>query len=126
MNSSQILIATTLVALIGAGSAFAAEGAQDFPASQALSSQSRNDVKSELAAARRDGADAYREASPAPSPASTITRTQVMAETREAMRLGLVGSNEAGQPVATPAEQESIRLAGLRATESTSLAHAAQ
>ena len=58
----------------------------------------------------------YTEASPAPAPASTITRTQVVAELREAQRRGLVGvSNEGGFGIATLAEQESIRAAGLRA-----------
>jgi hypothetical protein len=126
MNSSKILIATTLVALIGAGSAFAAEGTQDFTAGQTLSSQSRAEVLGELAAARRDGTASYREATPAPIPASTVTRTQVIAEAREAMRLGLASSNEGGQHIATPTEQESVRLAGLSAIESPRLARAAQ
>ena len=115
--NSKIIIATTLIALVGAGSAFAQEGTQDFPAAQFLSSKSRADVKAELATAQRNGTlITYTEASPAPAPASTITRTQVVAELREAQRLGLVGvSNEGGFGIATLAEQESIRAAGLRA-----------
>jgi Domain of unknown function (DUF4148) len=115
--NSKIIIATTLIALVGAGSAFAQEGTQDFPAAQFLSSKSRADVKAELANAQRNGTlVAYTEASPAQVPASTLTRTQVVAELREAQRLGLVGvSNEGDFRIATPAQQESIRAAGLRA-----------
>lgn len=120
--NSKLIIATTLIALVGAGSAFAQEGTQDFPAAQTLSTKSRADVKSELAAAQRAGTVGYGEASPAPVPASTLTRTQVVAELREAQRLGLVGaSNEGDARIATKAELESIRLAGLRAVD-TSLA----
>jgi Domain of unknown function (DUF4148) len=115
--NSKIIIATTLIALVGAGSAFAQEGTQDFPAAQFLSSQSRADVKAELANAQRNGTlVTYTEASPTQVPASTLTRTQVVAELREAQRLGLVGvSNEGDFRIATPAQQESIRAAGLRA-----------
>ena len=115
--NSKIIIATTLIALVGAGSAFAQEGTQDFPAAQFLSSNSRADVKAELATAQRNGTlVTYTEASPAPVPGSELTRTQVVAELREAQRLGLVGvSNEGQYRIATQAEQESIRAAGLRA-----------
>ncbi len=115
--NSKIIIATTLIALVGAGSAFAQEGTQDFPAAQFLSSQSRADVKAELATAQRNGtAFTYTEASPAPVPVSGLTRAQVVAELREAQRLGLVGiSNEGDFRIATQAEQASIRAAGLRA-----------
>ena len=115
--NSKIIIATTLIALVGAGSAFAQEGTQDFPAAQFLSSKSRVEVKAELATAQRNGTlVTYTEASPAPVPASALTRTQVVAELREAQRLGLVGiSNEGDFRIATQAEQASIRAAGLRA-----------
>lgn len=116
MNNSKIIIATTLIALIGAGSAFAQEGTQDFPAAQALSSKSRADVKSELAAAQRAGTISHGEASSAPVPASTLTRKQVVAELREAQRLGLVNAdNEGNLRIPTPAENEAVRQAGLRA-----------
>ena len=119
-RKTLIATVTTLVALVGAGSAFAQEATQGFPAAQVLSSKSRADVKSELAAAQRTGTFGYAEASPEPFAASTITRTQVLAETREAQRLGLLGeSNEAGVRIATPAEQEAIRSAGLRAIETS-------
>jgi len=119
MNSTKMIVATTLVALIGVGSAFAQEGTQDFPA-QAMSKQSRSDIRNELGAARSEGSVSYREASPAPVAASTLTRRQVMAETKEAMRLGLVGTTNEGQlRIATPAEQEAIRQAGLRAIDNS-------
>ena len=118
--NSKIVIATTLIALIGAGSAFAQEGTQDFPAAQTLSSKSRADVKSEAVAAQRAGTISYGEASPSPVPASTLTRKQVVAELREAQRLGLVNtSNEGNLRIATSAELESIRSAGVRAVNST-------
>ena len=115
--NSKIIIATTLIALVGAGSAFAQEGTQDFPAAQYLSSKSRADVKAELATAQRNGTlVTYNEASPSQVPASTMTRTQVVAELREAQRLGLVDTaNEGDVRLATQAEQASIRAAGLRA-----------
>jgi hypothetical protein len=121
--NTKIILATAFVAVVGAGSAFAQEGTQDFPAAQSLSSKSRAEVKAELAAAQRSGvAYTYGEASPAPVAISTMTRAQVVAELREAQRLGLVGaSNEGDMRIATPAEQQAIRSAGLRAID-TSLA----
>lgn len=115
MNRSHIVIATTFAAFLGTGAAFAAEGTQDFPATQTYSTQSRAVVKAELVAAQRAGTIETGEASARPTPASTLTRTQVVAEAREATRLGLVSVNEGGQRQATPAELESIRLAGERA-----------
>ncbi len=117
--NSKLVIATTLLALAGAGSAFAQEGTQDFPAAQFLSTKSRAEVMSEGAALQRAGVvTSYGEASPAPVPASTMTRKQVVAELREAQRLGLLfASNEGEIRQATPAEQESIRSAGLRAID---------
>lgn len=47
---------------------------------------------------------------------STKTRSQVLAELAEARRLGLIGHGD--QPViATPAQNEQVRLAGLRALQ---------
>ena len=120
--NSKIVIATTLVALIGAGSAFAQEGTQDFPAAQMLSTQSRAAVKSQLATTQRTDTLSYGEASATPVPASTMTRVQVVAELREAQRLGLVDAdNEGSFRIPTAAENEAVRQAGLRAVN-TSLA----
>ena len=46
---------------------------------------------------------------------STKSRAQVAAEGREALRLGVVGHGEGPAPVLTPAQAESIRMAGLQA-----------
>jgi hypothetical protein len=54
------------------------------------------------------------EASAAPKAASTLSRAQVQAETREALRLGVIGSDEGSVRVASPAQAEQIRAAGLR------------
>ena len=121
-RTTLIAAATAFIALAGAGSAFAVEGTQDFSNIQTLSSQSRDAVRSELAAAVRTGALVRGEASAAPVAASSQSRAVVAAETREALRLGVVGSNEAEIRVATPAQQEPIRLAGVRAVEGTSVA----
>lgn len=125
--NSKLVIATTLIALAGAGSAFAQEGTQEFRATQTLSSQSRADVKAELAAAQRAGTVTvygYSEASPAPVAASTLTRTQVQAEAREALRLGLAPQTEATR-TATAADLDAIRVAGQRAVQ-TAVAQAAR
>ena len=50
---------------------------------------------------------------------STKTRVQVAAEAGEALRLGLIGQGEGPAPVATPAQAEMIRMAGLQALSST-------
>lgn len=117
MNAKTLIAATLVVAFAGAGSAFAQEGTQDFPNVQLLSSKSRAEVRAELLAAQRDGTLQHYngEASPAPLAASTLTRAQVLAETREAVRLGLAGADETGPRIATPQQAEQIRAAGLRA-----------
>jgi hypothetical protein len=43
------------------------------------------------------------------------TRAQVVAETREAARLGLLNHGEAGPPEATPEQTHQIEEAGIRA-----------
>lgn len=117
MNRNVLIATTTLVALLGAGSAFAVEATQDDAI--AVSSASRDSVKAQLASASRNGFVRLTEASPEPVAQSTVTRTQVMAELREAQRLGVAGisSNEAGARVATAEQAEAIRQAGLRAVE---------
>lgn len=114
----RIAIVTALVALVGAGSVFAAEGTQDFQPSSIVSTQSRADVMADTASAQRAGlSTSYGEASPAPQASSTITRAQVIAETREAERLGLLDRNDGYAPQATAAQLEQIRQAGLRAVQ---------
>lgn len=50
---------------------------------------------------------------------SMLTRAQVLAESAEAHRLGLIAYGDGVAPVATPAQLESIRMAGLRALTMT-------
>jgi hypothetical protein len=111
--NAKYTIATALIALAGVGSAFAAEGTQDFPAG-GISSQSRAAVQADLKDAQRSGTIVVGEASAQPVAKSTLTRTQVVAEAKEAMRLGLL---EGGEVIkfATPEQAEQIRLAGERA-----------
>jgi hypothetical protein len=116
MKKLSIALAAALL-LGSAGGAFAVEATQDFPATEILSTKTRAEVKRELLAAEAQGPISYGEASPEPLALSTMPRAQVVAEMKEAQRLGLLGadSNEAGLRIATPAEQESIRQAGLHA-----------
>ncbi|HEY0855862.1 MAG TPA: hypothetical protein VGE16_02325 [Albitalea sp.] len=118
-RKTLIAAATALIALAGAGSAFAIEATQDFRAADVTSTQSRDDVKRERDAAQRDGSLGHGEASPAPDAVSTLTRPQVLAELREAQRLNLAASNEGEQRIATAAESASIRSAGLRAVQTS-------
>lgn len=111
--NAKFTIATALVALVAAGSAFAAEGTQDFPAG-GISSLPRAEVRADLANALRAGTVYTIEASAAPVAKSTLTRTQVAAEAREAQRLGLLDAGEVTK-FATPAQAEQIRMAGERA-----------
>ena len=115
--NSKIIIATTLIALVGAGSAFAQEGTQDFPAPVLKSSTTRAEVIADLKAAPRGEVASYGEASVAPKAASQLSRAQVVAETREAVRLGLTETSDGSVRVATPAQLEQIRAAGLRALD---------
>lgn len=116
MNRNALIAAvTTLIALTGAGSAFAVEGTQDDP--QAVSSISRADVRRDAQAGLNQG-----EASVAPVASSSLSRVQVAAEAREAVRLGVAHGTEAGAAVATAEQLQSIRLAGLRAAGDTAIA----
>jgi hypothetical protein len=117
LMQTKIVIAIALIALAGAGSAFAQEGTQEFTNIQSLSTKSRAEVKAELFAAQRAGEVFYGEASPGPVARSTLTRTQVQAEAREAQRLGLTPFGEEQARAATPADLESIRIAGQRAID---------
>lgn len=117
---AKTLIATALVlSFAGAGAAFAQEGTQDFPMpqwKQPASSLTRTEVMAAAKAA--PAAETFAgEASAAPQAASMLSRAQVMAEAREAMRLGVIGVNEGTVRAATPAQLEQIRAAGLRALD---------
>lgn len=111
--NAKFTLATAIVALAAAGSAFAAEGTQDFPAG-GISSLPRAEVRTDLVDALRAGNVYTGEASATPVAKSSLTRTQVVAEAREAQRLGLLESGEVIK-IATPAQAEQIRMAGERA-----------
>ena len=128
MNAKTLIATALFVSFAGVGSAFAQEATQDFQPSSMLSTKSRAEVRAELLQAQRAGTletRNYAEASDAPAAASTLTRAQVVAESREALRLGATDANEADVRVATPAQQQLIRAAGLRALDH-SMAQAAQ
>ena len=127
MNRKILIAAAAAALLANAGGAFAVEATQDFPDATVLSTKTRAEVKRELAAAEAQGPVNYGEASPEPQAVSSMPRAQVVAEMKEAQQLGVLGasSNEAGAPIATPAEQEAIRQAGLAAI-GVNMAHSAQ
>jgi Domain of unknown function (DUF4148) len=87
----------------------------------------RDQVRAELAQARREGrlvqGEAAIERALFADFKSTLTRAQVMAEAREARRLGVLQPRYDGKTVLpTPAQAEAIRQAGLRAIGAEHLA----
>lgn len=114
MNAKTLIATALVLSFAGTGAAFAQEGTQDFPVPQWKSSITRAEVIATLKAAPA-AQMSYGEASTAPKAASSLSRAQVQAETREALRLGVIGSDEGAVRVATPAQAEQIRAAGLRA-----------
>ena len=95
-----------VVGLLGATSAFASDPYDPFSLGKASSSI---------------GQEVWRFVTPRTAPAST--RTRVVAELREAQRLGLVNSGGEGDiKVATAEQQQSITLAGGRAVENAAMA----
>ncbi|MGD9832471.1 MAG: DUF4148 domain-containing protein [Piscinibacter sp.] len=118
MNAKTLIATALVVSFAGTGAAFAQEATQDFPVPQWKSSITRAEVIATLKAAPAAQAS-YGEASTAPKAASTLSRTQVQAETREALRLGAIGSDEGMVRVATPAQAEQIRAEGLRVLDGT-------
>jgi Domain of unknown function (DUF4148) len=81
------------------------------------STVTRAEVRAEAVKALRDGQIAFGEAVPfiISTPADVKSRAQVVAETHEAIRLGLINKHEAVEHIGTPKQLEQIRLAGLRA-----------
>lgn len=117
MNAKTLIATALFVSFAGTGAAFAQEGTQDFPAPVLKSSTTRAEVIADLKAAPRGEVASYGEASVAPKAASQLSRAQVVAETREAVRLGLTETSDGNVRVATPAQLEQIRAAGLRALD---------
>jgi Domain of unknown function (DUF4148) len=84
------------------------------------SQRSRAEVQAEAVAAnkRRAGVVTYGDSPMLDrlrSTSSTLSRAQVRAEAIEARRLGLIERGDVEPRLPTPAEQESVRQAGLRA-----------
>ncbi len=116
MNAKSLIATALVLSFAGAGAAFAQEATQDFPVPQWKSSVTRSEVVATLKATPAAQV-AYGEASAAPQAASALSRAQVQAETREALRLGAIGSDEGAVRGASPAQAEQIRAAGLRALD---------
>ena len=109
--NAKAYFAVSALALLAATSSFAAEGTQEFTDFNALSTKSRAEVIAQIKGA---APQTIGEASVAPVAASTLQRVRVVAEAREALRLGLIGGSES-TPQATAAQVEQIRVAGDRA-----------
>jgi hypothetical protein len=111
--NAKAYFAISALSLFAATSSFAAEGTQEYTDFNALSTKSRAEVVAQTQ--RAGNAVQYvGEASAAPLAASTLQRVRVVAEAREALRLGLIGPSEA-VPAPTAVQIEQIRLAGERA-----------
>lgn len=107
MNAKIRFLAVSALALLGT-SAFAVEGEQ--PSTwMTPSTQSRVEVKA-AALQFHEGSGTVVAAS-----SGDVKRAQVVAEAREAIRLGLIPTYDGYSREATAAEQEQIRQAGLRA-----------
>lgn len=105
-RSTRILL--PLVLTVAAGAAMA----QNAPLTRA-------DVQAQAIAARDAGHFENMDTQPLVVPTGfSKTRAQVVAETAEAQRLGLVNNSEFPK-IATPEQAEQIRVAGLRAIGQT-------
>lgn len=121
MNTRTLtaVIALTAIASAFALPAMAQEATPDTFAS-VKSTASRDAVRAEAVAALKAGLIERGEASRSFTAfESTASRAQVAAEGREAQRLGLVAFGEGPAAVATPAQAEAIRSAGLKAIGQT-------
>jgi len=124
MFSKTLLVAAS-AALFSATGAIAQEATPAPEIEHFKSSKTRAEVVAETVAASQAGliarndADVQRIAGMGFQPYKS--RTQVAAETLEAKRLGLIAYGEMSMPVATPAQLESIRVAGERALMGQSL-----
>lgn len=124
---------TTLAALISATFlTFAAPLAMAQEATpdtwqQVQSTVSRDTVRAQAVAALKAGEIERGEASVDRSNfRPTLSRAQVAAEAREALRLGVLGFGEGPAYQPTPAQAEAIRLAGLKAIGQGTLVQASR
>ncbi|MFT3953784.1 MAG: DUF4148 domain-containing protein [Piscinibacter sp.] len=118
--ATRLFATTVLASLASAAMALDAEQSSSW---MTPSTKTRAEVMAEMQSAVRSGALPHNEASytvVASSSSSALTRTQVAAEAREAQRLGLTAVNDADVPVASAAQREQVRLAGLRAISTDS------
>jgi hypothetical protein len=119
MLKTKVLVAIPLAALSMA--AYAEAGDMSFFWEQmepVKSTVTRAQVQSGVAAAVARGEIPVGERGPVfIDPPSTRTRAQVLAELREAIRLGVHNPSEAGVPITTPAQEAQIAAAGRAAAK---------
>jgi hypothetical protein len=113
MNRSSSFIVAAF-ALVASATAFAGEATPDYAAAFS-SSVSRSAVAQAAVQARAAGQIAQGEFTVvADTTGPALSRAQVIAETREAVRLGAIVQGEQYR-FATPAQLQSIQMAGLQA-----------
>lgn len=93
------------------------------PASKIVSTLTRAEVQAQAIAARDAGHFDHMDTQPLIVPTgASKTRAQVVAETAEAQRLGLLNVSDTDYPkIATAEQAELVRQAGLRALSSTTV-----
>ena len=109
-----------LVAAIGFTAAASAQEATLLDTSNFQSTKSRAEVRAEAVGVAHSGEVTYFNDVVA---GNGLSRAQVQAEAREALRLGVLPRGEY-TPVATAAQLEQIRIAGLRAIAEAPVARA--
>lgn len=115
MNTRLTAIAL-LAAAFAAPAAMAQEATPDNWQAATASTVSREAVRADAIAALKAGLIEHGEASVSRTEfRPMLARALVAAEAREALRLGLVGFGEGPGAVATPAQADAIRMAGLQA-----------
>jgi len=125
---SRAQVRAETAAAVAAGEIIRGEGASGRPAGGNVhSTRAQSEVRAEAVAAVREGRIASGEQQQVDGQVfvSTETRAQVNAETRAAMRLGLMPRGQLLARDATAAEVEQIRLAGERARNAPTITAAA-
>jgi hypothetical protein len=115
--NTKLFSAITVAIISSFAAAAHADESWPGPIVDTPSTVTRAEVRAEAVKALRDGQIAFGEAVPfiISTPADVKSRAQVVAETHEAIRLGLINKHEAVEHIGTPKQLEQIRLAGLRA-----------
>jgi hypothetical protein len=114
-TSANLFVSTLVVAIVGFASAaaFAQEVTTAPEIGNFVSQKTRAEVRVELLQAVAEHRIAHNEAQEQRLQTvgfvSTKSRAQVVAETREASRLGLISRNDADYPMATPTAEQ-LRL----------------